>query len=239
MAQVEALRALLGPSGWLDRTRHFADALRVRSRTAHGLLIVGTPTDEPWHLTAHLTEESQLADLPGLMPTLVRWTPPPGARPHLSVGIERLGQVNRSETLLVVSQDLAPERLLDRVADARKAGAAIFALDQGDPELDGLVHESLAVRQNEAPISFDAAQHLVSFAVGETELGSARGSLGEVAAWELTGGRGGLGRAPGRGGSRPGGLPGGSVPGPGGSVPAGLRGKLNRLLNTISGPQSD
>jgi len=218
-AQIEALRALLAPTGWLERTRYFAGALRQRSRTPQGLLIVGTPAEEPWHMAAHLTEESQLADLPGLMPTLVRWAPPAGARPHLSVGIERLEQVSRSETVLVVSPDAAPERLLDRVADARRAGAAIFALDQGDPELDGLVHESLALRPDEAPMSFDAAQHLVSFAVGEPGLEEAAERAGSADRWPVS----------------PGGI---AVPGQP-TTPAGLRGKLNRLLEAISGPQPD
>jgi len=59
--QVEALRALLASSGWLERTGHFARALRGRSRTPHGLLVVGTPGFEPWHMTAHLEDESRLA----------------------------------------------------------------------------------------------------------------------------------------------------------------------------------
>ena len=78
-AQVEALRELLASSGWLDRPRQFARALRGRSRTPHGLLIVGTPEHEPWHMTAHLEQESQLAGIPGLAPTLVRWAPPADA----------------------------------------------------------------------------------------------------------------------------------------------------------------
>lgn len=164
-AQVETLRALLEPTGWLERTRRFAGVLRSRSQTPQGLLIVGTPAQEPWHMTAHLADEAQLADLPGLMPTLVRWAPPPGAPPHLSVGLQRLEQAGRSETLLVVGEP-APEALLERVADARKAGSSILALDQGDPELEYLVHESLTIRPTEAPVSFDGAQHLVSFAVG-------------------------------------------------------------------------
>jgi hypothetical protein len=177
-AQVEALRAVLAPTGWLERTRHFAGALRRRSRTPQGLLIVGTPTAEPWHMAAHLAEESRLADLPCLMPTLIRWSPPAGARPHLSVGIERLEQAGRAETVLVVSPEPAPESLLERVADARRAGAALFALDQGDPELDGLAHESLVLAPEVAPISFDAATHLVSFAVGDPGLAAAAGSSG-------------------------------------------------------------
>jgi hypothetical protein len=221
-AQIEVLRALLAPTGWLDRTRHFAGALRRRSLTPQGLLIVGTPTDEPWHMAAHLTEESRLANLPGLMPTLIRWAPQPGAPSHLSVGLDRLEQASRAETVLVVSPDAAPEQLLDRVADARKAGAAIFALDQGDPELDQLVHESLALRQDEAPISFDAAQHLVSFAVAEPDPGQSPGEISDLAAWpdawQLSSDR----LVPGSQAATP---------------PAGLRGKLNRLLGTISGPQ--
>jgi hypothetical protein len=188
-AQVDALRALLAPTGWLERTRHFAGALRRRARTPHGLLIVGTPAEEPWHMTAHLADESRLAGLPELMPTLVRWAPPAGARPHLAVGIERLERAGRAETLLVVSPTAAPSALLDRVADARKAGAAIFALDAGDPDLDGLAAESLAVRPGQDPVSFDAAQHLVSFGVTE------------------------------------------------GTAATGWRGRLDRLLGAISGPQ--
>ncbi len=199
-AQVEALRALLAPTGWLDRTRQFAGALRRRATTPQGLLIVGTPDDEPWHMTAHLADESELAGLPGLRPTLVRWAPPPGAPPHLSIGLERLEQTGRSQTLLIVSAQAAPEKLLDRVADAKKAGSSIFALGQGDPELDDLVHESLAVRPEQDPLSFDAAQHLVTFAVGDPALNPACPATATTA--------------------------------------PGLRGRLNRLLDTISGPQA-
>jgi hypothetical protein len=170
--QVEALSVLLAPSGWLERTRHFARALRGRARTPNGLLIVGTPADEPWHMTAHLADESRLAGVPELEPTLVRWLPPPGAPPHLSVGMDRLEHAGKRETLLVVGSDAAPAELLERVADARRSGTAIFALDQGDDELDDLAHEWLAVRPAIDPVSFDGAQHLVSLAVGESARGA-------------------------------------------------------------------
>jgi hypothetical protein len=168
-AQVDALRTLLASSGWLERTRYFAAALRRRSTTPHGLLIVGTPDDEPWHLTAHLEDESRLAGLPELSPTLVRWAPARDGPPHLQVGLDRIERAGRAETLLVVGSDPVPDALLERLADARQSGAAVFALDRGDDELDSLAHESLVVRPALDPVSFDGAQHLVSLAVGESD----------------------------------------------------------------------
>lgn len=148
--QVATLRALLGNSGWLERVRVFGRALRTSTRSAGGLLVVGTPTSEPWHLTAHLDEESRLAGIPELMPTLVRWSPPPDAPAHLRVGLSRLEAARRGETLFVVSEESAPVPLLERVNDARHVGATILALDSGDPELDALAHETLAVPAREA-----------------------------------------------------------------------------------------
>jgi hypothetical protein len=163
--QVATLRALLAPTGWLDRTSSFAQALRRSARTRNGLLIVGNADSEPWHMTAHLADESAYAGIPELTPTLVRWAPGPGAPAHLSVGLDRLRAATRGETLLVVSQQAAPAELLERVQDVRRTGATVFALDEGDPELDLLAHESLAVRPAVAPVSFDGAQHLVTSAV--------------------------------------------------------------------------
>jgi hypothetical protein len=165
--QVAALRALLAPTGWLDRTAAFAHALRRSARTQGGLLVVGTADDEPWHMTAHLTDESYYAGLPELAPTLVRWAPEPGAPAHLAVGIDRLRVTTRAETLLVVSQRAAPAELLERVQDVRRAGATVFALDQDDPELDQLAHEALPVSPASAPVSFDGAQHLVTSSIAE------------------------------------------------------------------------
>ena len=163
--QVAALRAILAPTGWLERTSSFARALRRTARTPGGLLVVGPAADEPWHMTAHMADESRLAGIPELAPTLIRWEPEPGAPPHLSAGMDRLRAATREETLLVVSPQLAPAELLERVHGVRKAGATVFALDTDDPELDGLAHESLPVRPGTAPMSFDAAQHLVTSAV--------------------------------------------------------------------------
>jgi hypothetical protein len=163
--QVAALRAVLASTGWLERTAEFARALRRSSRTPGGLLVVGTPEAEPWHLTAHLDEESRLSGAPELTPTLIRWDPPPGAPPHLRTGLTRLDEVQRGETLFVVSPQAAPDVLLERVHSIRKV-ATILALDQGDPELEQMSHEVLTVPPGTAPVSFDAAQHLVSSAAG-------------------------------------------------------------------------
>jgi hypothetical protein len=151
--QVTTLRALLAPTGWLERTSAFVRGLRQATRTPGGLLLVGTPDEEPWHLTAHLDEESRLSGITELAPTLVRWHVPPGAPAHLRIGLERL--------------EAAPVPLLERISDARRTGATIFALDQGDPELDGLAHESMAIRPGVDAVSFGGAQHLISSAVGE------------------------------------------------------------------------
>ena len=162
-----ALRTLLAPTGWLERTRAFARALRSGARTPGGLLLVGTPGEEPWHLAAHLDEESRFAGIPELAPTLIRWSPPAGAPAHLQVGLRRLEAARRGEALFVVSPQAAPVPLLERVSDARRAGAVILALDQGDRELEDLAHEALTVREAADPVTFDAAQHLVSAAAGE------------------------------------------------------------------------
>jgi hypothetical protein len=171
--QVATLRAVLAGSGWLERARIFGRALRTTPKSAGGLLVVGTPDFEPWHLTAHLDDESRLSGIAALSPTLVRWSPPPGAPPHLAVGLARLEAAQRGETLFVVTEDRAPVPLLERVNDARKTGATILALDtgDGDPELDAIAHEALAVPES---LSFDAGQHLVSAAAGERDAGGAR-----------------------------------------------------------------
>jgi hypothetical protein len=168
-ATVHALRELLAPTGWVERSRNFATSMRRYTRTPGGLLLLGTPTDEPWHLTAHLDDEARWSGVAELAPTLVRWSPPPGAPRHLAVDVQRLRAARRGETLLVVAPDVTPANMLERVADVRRTGATVLALDTGDNELQGLAHDALVVPRDAAPDqpSFDVVQHLVSVAAGE------------------------------------------------------------------------
>lgn len=174
-ARVAILREVLASTGWVERTRDFARALRVTTREPGGLLLVGTPTQEPWHLAAHLDDESRWHDLPELAPTLVRWSPPPGVPAHLSVGLDRIEAARRGETLFVVAPEAAPAPLLERVSDARRVGTTVLALETGDRELEGIAHEALTVAPGEESVSFDGVQHLVSVAAGEPLARSRRG----------------------------------------------------------------
>ena len=175
------LREVLASSGWVERTQGFARTLRRGTTEPGGLLLVGTPDAEPWHLAAHLDDESRWSGVPELSPTLVRYQAPQDAPSHLSVTLQRLEVARRGETVFVVSEDAAPEGLLERAWDARKAGATVLSLDAGDDELHNVTHESLIVptadTQTEAPslvvpeldvVTFDSVQHLVSVAAGET-----------------------------------------------------------------------
>jgi len=206
-SSVRLLRDLLSSTGWVDRTRGFARTLRRSTDHGDGLLLVGTPTQEPWHLAAHLDDEARLSGIPTLSPTLVRWAPPPGAPPHLAVGLDRLEAARRGETLFVVAPDEPTEGLLERLADARRVGAVLLTIDGGNDDLAGLAHDQLIVpsRGLAAPgepsglavpvalaglgeidlslpgVSFDTVQHLVSAAAGEEQLAVASSASGSAA----------------------------------------------------------
>jgi hypothetical protein len=197
------LRDLLASSPLIERTRGFGRLLTTSTRDPGGLLLVGTPTQEPWHLAAHLDDESQYAGLAVLRPTLVRYDVPANAPAHLSVTMARLERAGRGETVFVVAPDEPPEGLLQRAWDARRSGATVLALDEGSSELEQVAHESLTVGRRELlpdsslrsdqvganadayeltesglliP-SFDTVQHLVSVAAGEAAAAPGRRGL--------------------------------------------------------------
>ena len=176
-SRVLLLREALAGSGWVERTRAFAGSLR-RVGEPGRLLLVGTPDEEPWHLAAHLDDEARISGLEQLSPTLVRYSPPPGAPPHLSVTMARLEAARRGETVFVVAPDAPPESLLERVADARRTGATVLSIDDGDDDLASIAHDRLVVPTAseqrivvaaEMPdaVDIDTVSHLVSVAAGE------------------------------------------------------------------------
>ncbi|AYN41636.1 hypothetical protein D9753_25270 [Streptomyces dangxiongensis] len=168
--RVALLRDVLAGTEWLGATRRFAGALRG-SVVAHGggLLLVGTPAYEPWHLAAHLVDEAAWSGTPELAPTLVRHHVRPGDPAHLAVGPGRIAAARRGDTLLVVAPE-EPAPLLERVHDARRAGVTVLALGAGGDELAALAHDTLAVPEG-AELDLDSVQHLVSAAAGENAAG--------------------------------------------------------------------
>ncbi|MGV4986968.1 hypothetical protein ACWC0C_20040 [Streptomyces sp. NPDC001709] len=164
--RVALLREVLAGTEWLGATRRFAGVLRG-SVVAHGggLLLVGTPEYEPWHLAAHLVDEAAWSGTPELAPTLVRHHARPSDPPHLAVGPGRIEAARRGETLLVVAPE-EPAPLLERVHSARRTGVTVLALGSGGGELAAMAHDTLAVPEG-AELDLDTVQHLVSAAAGE------------------------------------------------------------------------
>lgn len=191
VAKVVVVRDLLRSTGWVERTAGFAQTMRRSTREIGGLLIVGTPEAEPWHLTAHLDEESRRHDIPELRPTLVRHRVPDQAPPHLSVTLSRLEAAGRGETVMLVAEQTTPDSVLERSWDARKAGATVLSVDGGNDELTDVAQERLSVDSSAVAalqpiglddvLTFDTVQHLVSVAAGETDAYSARGLRARVA----------------------------------------------------------
>ncbi|MEV0409667.1 hypothetical protein AB0I68_02370 [Streptomyces sp. NPDC050448] len=174
--RVALLREVLAGTQWIGAVRRFAGSLRRSVEPAGGnLLLVGTEQYEPWHLAAHLVDEAAWAGLPELAPTLVRHRVLPGEPPHLSVGLGRLEAARRGHTLLVVAPEQPGAGLLERVHDARRAGATVLSLDGGDPDLAALAHDALSVGEGADELDLDTVQHLVSAAAGENGLPVRRG----------------------------------------------------------------
>ncbi|MGA4879147.1 hypothetical protein [Streptomyces lydicamycinicus] len=182
--RVALLREVLAGTEWIQATRRFAGALRG-AVVPHGggLLLVGSAAYEPWHLAAHLDDEAAWSGLPELSPTLVRHRVPGGAPAHLAVGLGRLEAAGRGETLLVVAPGQPGAELLERVHDARRNGATVLALDDGNRDLHTLAHDALAAPPappdatagDSSDLDLDTVQHLVSAAAGENSLPAPRG----------------------------------------------------------------
>ena len=114
-------------------------------RRAGGLLTVGTASFEPWHLVAHLHDAAEWTGQQSLIPQLIRHQVPADAPAHLRIGLDRLEQTSRGETVLVVAADLAGEPLLERLADTRRRGGTVLAISAAatDDDLVAIAHDSV------------------------------------------------------------------------------------------------
>jgi len=143
LTRASLLREMLTGTELGSRTTEFAHSLRRFTTRTGGLMLFGPADDEPWHLTAHLDDELHRAGVEDIRPSLVRWAPPPDAPPHLAIGLDRLQDAGRGESLLVVAEENPAETLLERISDVRRRGTTIFSIGNGDQELTSLSHETL------------------------------------------------------------------------------------------------
>lgn len=179
LTRASLLRELLSGSEFAARTSQFAHSMRRYTTRPSGLLLFGPPSDEPWHLTAHIDDEVRRAGLQELRPSLVRWSPAPDAPPHLRIGLDRLGDVGRGESLVVVSEDRPDATLLERVHDVRKRGATVFSIDNGDADLASVSHEQL-VPGLLVPTSFGTSWPTWRSLTDEADLGSSQIDAGGI-----------------------------------------------------------
>ena len=192
LTRASLLREMLTATELGSRTTEFGYALRRFTTRRSGLMLFGPADDEPWHLTAHLDDELHRAGIEDMRPSLVRWSPPPDAPPHLAIGLDRLRDAGRGESLLVVAEDTPADTLLERISDVRRRGTTIFSIGNGDSELTSLSHETLvpellipdgfgwtsrevepqtAATEVETAEGFETAQHLVSLAAADEDAG--------------------------------------------------------------------
>lgn len=199
LTRASLLREMLTGTELGSRTTEFGYALRRFTTRRSGLMLFGPVDDEPWHLTAHLDDELHRAGVEDLRPSLVRWAPPPDAPPHLAIGLDRLRDAGRGESLLVVAEDAPADTLLERISDVRRRGTTIFSIGNGNTELTSLSHETLVPEllvpdglgwttrsieyehdepqsalsevDSQTDESFETAQHLVSLAAADEEAG--------------------------------------------------------------------
>jgi len=157
-----SVKRLIRSLGDLGRdARSFGWALGARGGGPGKLLIVGTPTYEPWHFTAHLADEARRSQRQDLAPTLVRWQIAAGAPAHLSVSVDEVARASRDCTVLVIP-DGRDDGLLERVSDAHRRGARVMAIEREGSPLDAYSHEYLRVGSDRTEHDYDLCQHIVT-----------------------------------------------------------------------------
>jgi hypothetical protein len=155
-------------SGWTRRAWELGQQLRPASEIAGSLYVVGTPQHDAWHVAAHLDDEATFTGLTSLRPRLLRWQPPADAPAHLRLGIDELRDGGRGRAVLVVAPDPLAEDELERLADARRAGATLMAVTSVEDELAGLAHEAAVVESVAQGAADDVgfASHVVTVSAG-------------------------------------------------------------------------
>jgi hypothetical protein len=153
-------------AGWTRRAWELGQQLRPASESAGQLYVVGTPQNDAWHVAAHLDDEARFTGLTALRPRLLRWRPPADAPPHLRLGVDELRRGGHGRAVLVVAPDPLAEDQLERLADARRAGATLMALTSSDDELAGLAHECAVVGSPAGLDDIGFAGHVVTVSAG-------------------------------------------------------------------------
>lgn len=156
------IKRLVRSLGDLGReARSFGNVLGNGSRYFTKLMIVGTPSYEPWHFTAHLADEARRQGRSDLSPVLLRWQIAPGAPTHLSVSVDEVARASRDTTVLVIPDHDDPG-LLERITDAHKRGARVMAIERAGSSLAPFSHDYLAVEESRSDREYDLCQHIVS-----------------------------------------------------------------------------
>ena len=171
-------------SGWTRRAWELGQQLRPASSDAGRLFVVGTPAHDAWHVAAHLDDEATFSGVPALRPTLLRWQPPVAGPAHLRVSVDELRRSGRGRAVLVVAPDALADTELERLADARRAGATLLAVSSAHQDVDelaGLAHDcavvdSLAGSANGLE-DMGFASHLITVSAGTTTLPRRRFAL--------------------------------------------------------------
>jgi hypothetical protein len=162
-------RQLARRGGWMSQVWELGGVLRPRTSNRR-LFVLGTPTFDAWHVAAHLDDAARLTCQSGLRPTLLRAAVDPTAPAHLRHGIDDLRDAARDSTVLVVAPDPMNARLLEHLADSRKAGALLVGLHGEENDVAALLHEGVDLGSAAASgpdDSFGLATHLVSVSAAE------------------------------------------------------------------------
>jgi hypothetical protein len=156
-------------SGWTRRAWDLGQELRPASVSAGQLFVVGTPAHDAWHVAAHLDDEATFSGVCSLRPTLLRWQPPTSGPAHLRVSVDELTRSGRGRAVLVVAPDALAETELERLADARRAGATLLAVSgahEHTGDLADLAHECAVVDASHGLEDVGLASHLVTVSAG-------------------------------------------------------------------------